>query len=80
MATKVNEVAEIVEKLGMTVEELGDAIDRIDNTMRTLSSGRLNRKALIVLISYQSKLGQGEVEKVISALESLRSAFLNPEK
>ncbi len=56
------------------------AIVEISRALRHIRTSRLKRKALSVLLSYQTKLGLGSVEAVLDGLEALESAWCNPTK
>lgn len=57
------------ELLEQAIVDIGDAMKRIQST-------RLTRKAIIVLIADDTKLGKGIVDTVFSSLEQLDRTYL----
>ena len=57
---------------------MADAIERIDTAMKQVLSSRLKYKTLLVLLAHSSGLTQGNVEKVLDALDTLRKDYLKP--
>lgn len=60
-----------VEIMAQSIMEIGAAVKRITRS-------RLNRKALVILVSHASKQPQYIVERVFDSLESLEKTFLKP--
>lgn len=56
-------------------EILAEAIIRIGEAMKKLSDSGLNRKAIVALIQDQTKLGKGDIETVLDALQRLRGWY-----
>lgn len=54
-----------------STEVLAEAIIRIGDGMKKLSNSGLNHKAIVVLIHNQTKLGKGDIETVLDALQRL---------
>jgi hypothetical protein len=79
---------DVVQQAGaeVTVEVLADAIVAIASGIKRLRSGRLNEKALVLLIQnaapssrsgYKSrKASMGEVEAVLAGIEALERTYL----
>lgn len=57
-------------------EIIADAIVGLAEAVRKLRSGRLNDKAIIVLLSNQSGMGQREIKHLLDHIEYLPHAFL----
>jgi len=76
MARKNEETAEqksqreAIEKIAGNIQSLAEAV-------RSLLSGPLNRRALIVLLASSSTLSQEKVKQVLDALERLDKDWLN---
>lgn len=60
-----------VEVIEQSIIDIGDAMKRISQT-------RLNRKALVVLISKDTGIGQGTIESILDSLDSLETTYLKP--
>ncbi|MFV8250219.1 hypothetical protein [Bdellovibrio bacteriovorus] len=64
----------------VTVEVLAQSIAEISKGMKALRKGRLKEKTLILLISTAAGVNKGDVQAVLTALESLESIYLKPEE
>lgn len=64
----------------IAVDVMASAIVEIGSAMKRISSSKLSRKALVVLIQHDVKLGIGTIEAVLDSLDSLESTYLKPEK
>ena len=62
----------------VAVEVLESAILDIAKGMKLLTSSRLTKKAAIVLISYQSKIGMRDVEIVLNNLADFEKDWFKP--
>ena len=51
-------------------------IKRIAEGVERINSGKLNRKAIVLLVSYASKVNRAEVEAVLTGLGSLAKLYL----
>ena len=60
----------------ITVEVLAQSIKDISDGVKKLRSGRLNDKAIILLIQKSSGVGAGTVKRVIDGMQSLEKEFL----
>lgn len=56
-------------------EVLAQAIIDISAAMRKLSAGKLNRKAIVVLLAHATKLRLFEITMVLDALEQLERDY-----
>lgn len=56
-------------------EVLAEAIIKISKSFGQLLSSGLNRKAIIALIQYDTKLGYGVIEALLRSLETLAESF-----
>jgi len=61
------------------VDEIAAQIEALSSGMEKLLSGRLNKKAILVLLRETSGLGMRDIEKVLEAARSLRTHFLKKE-
>lgn len=57
---------------------IADQIAAISEGITKLREGRLNKKAILLLISHASGIGQRDVERVLDALADLEAAYLKP--
>ncbi len=73
----------------VVTKDMGDPIDApvleraivdIAIGMRKALTGRLTRKAIIVLIAYHSKIAMRDIEIVINNLEDLDNTWLSKKK
>jgi hypothetical protein len=58
------------------VEVLAQAIVEIGKAAKRLAASSLNRKAVVVLLSHQTGLGQGVVKAVLDGIADLESTYL----
>lgn len=61
-----------------SVEELdviADVIEDIAEGMKRITSGKLNERAVILLIADASGVGKTDVQKVLEGMEGLRRRF-----
>ncbi len=79
VTTKVNdgitrigpgEKSERKEILALTIEQASEALRKL------LNSG-LNRKAIVILVQAETKLGMGAIEQVIDSLSNLSKTYCN---
>lgn len=70
------QAAKLAEDLQISAEELERAIIEIAASMKRLSEMRLQRKAIILLISDQTGLGKGVVQTVLSGMDDLERIWL----
>lgn len=61
-------------------ELMAESIVQISRGMKTLLAGRLNRKAIVILLHHSSGLYMNQIEKVLDALESLEAMFTTGKK
>lgn len=62
-----------------TVEILASDIKTLSEGVNKLLSGRMNEKALLLLIEYACtpKVGKKQIKAVLNALQSLEQEYLN---
>lgn len=60
------------------VEIIATAIVEIAAAMKQINATRLNRKALLVLLSNATELSQARVNCVLNALEQLEDLYCTP--
>lgn len=68
----------VAEKVALTVEQLdamADAIDAIDEGMKRIRSGKMNERAILLLLADASGLNKSEVLKVLEAMDGLKFRF-----
>lgn len=58
-----------------TTEILAEAVTRISAAFEELQKSGLNRRAIVVLIQAETKLGKGTIETVLDALPRLRGWY-----
>jgi hypothetical protein len=75
VATKKVVVKQVPEK-PVEVEVLAAAIVEIGKAAKRLAASNLNRKAVIVLLSHQTGLGQGVIKTVLDGIADLESTYL----
>lgn len=74
MARQVKVVQQ--EENPIPVEIMGQAIVDIGTAMKRISSSRLNRKCLVVLLAHSTDLPMSKVEYVLNALDQLEATYL----
>lgn len=73
-----------MEEQETTIDILADSIKSISDGMKKLRSGRLNQKALVLLIQHASpapnrdgkRIGSLEIKSVLEGIESLEKTYL----
>lgn len=60
----------------IAAEIIASSIVEIGEGMRRLNSSRLNRRAIVTLIKDYSGLPKTEIERVLTALDSLETTYL----
>lgn len=65
-------------ELEPTIHELTGAIEAISDGMRKLRESRLSDKAILLLLSHSSGIGQRDVQRVLDALANLGADYLKP--
>lgn len=67
----------IVQDADMPVETkiLAQAIVNISNNFSRLTRSGLNRRAITILIAYDTKLGIGQIENVLGSLDRLAENY-----
>lgn len=71
-------MATVQEKAELTVQQidaLADAIDDIAAAMARIRSGKLNDRALLLLISDASGVPKGDVQRVIDGMAEIKFRF-----
>lgn len=76
MAPKINVVQPEGEEIHVDV--LAEAIVKISAEMARINDSRLNRKALLVLLSHSTGLTQRDVANVVDSLASLETMYCTP--
>ncbi len=78
----MNKKLVITKDVGDTIDApvLERAIVDIATGMRKALTGRLTRKAIVVLIAYHSKVAMRDIEIVINNLEDLDNTWLSKKK
>lgn len=66
------------EEAPLGVEIMEKSILAIAEAMRAINRTRLTRKAIVVLIAAESKLGKGTIEVVLNNLDALEEIYLKP--
>ncbi len=62
------------------VDIMAQAIVDIGAAMKKISASKLSRKAIVVLIQHDVKLGIGTIEAVLDSLDALSRTYLKPAK
>lgn len=62
------------------VEMIAEAIMEISKAMKVLSTTRLTRAAIVLLISDRSQVSRSNVQLVLNNLENLELLWLKPKK
>ena len=62
------------------VEDIAVNIEKLSKQVTKLLNGRLNRKAIVILLAYTSGLGQGVINQVLHAIEDLEGKTLKKKK
>lgn len=60
----------------LATEIIAESVLKISQGIKKIQAGRLNSKALDILVAHASGLGQREVRLVLDALESLEEKYL----
>lgn len=58
-----------------TLEEIAKAVAAISDGVKRMRAGKLNDKALILLISHSSNMSQGAVRAVLDGMEGLQKYY-----
>lgn len=61
-------------------EDIARNIQQLSLGVSKLLKGTLNRKAILVLLSYSTKMGQRDVDCVLKAIENLERDFTRKKK
>ena len=72
---KVKETDE-EKKARETVEEIATEIAKLSRQVTALLSGRLNRKAVVILLTASSGLNQSNINMVLDAIMGLEEKYL----
>jgi hypothetical protein len=75
MATKQVIVKQEAEK-PVEVEVLAQAIVDIAKAAKRLAASSLNRKAVVILLSHETGLGQGVIRTVLEGISNLEATYL----
>lgn len=75
----VEAVSNVINAKNEPAEVIAGSIREISEGIRKLRAGRLNDKALLLLLSHASGIGQRQVERVLDALKTLDSTYLKPQ-
>ena len=59
-----------------TIETIAESIKTLANSVRAFMGGKLNKRAILVLLANATRMQQQEVEKVLEAVENLDKTFL----
>jgi hypothetical protein len=65
------------EEAPVAKEVLAQAIIDISAAMKKLSAGKLNRRAIVVLVAHDTHQYQNSVERVLDSLEHLKQNYTN---
>lgn len=57
------------------VEVLAQSIVSMSASLKRLTKSGLNRKAIVVLVAHDTKLGHGQIENVLGSLERLAQTY-----
>lgn len=68
------------EEQPIAVEVMEQAIIDIAQAMKRISRSRLNRKALVILISKDSGIFQHQVTRVLNSMDLLEKTYLTPKR
>lgn len=70
----------VTQKPGAEVptEIIASSIKNISDGVRKIQGGRLNRKALLILLSHASGCSQKDCDAVVNAMGRLENIYLNP--
>lgn len=60
------------------VRDIGEEVAKIADAMARINSGKLARRAIILLVSDASGVGKRDVEYVLNGLSNLRRFYLKP--
>lgn len=61
-------------------EEIAEAVIALSQGVKKLLSGRLNKKAIVVLLQDSTSMGRRSIEEVLAALEGLEDRYINKKK
>lgn len=53
------------------IASIAENISTLAQSVRSLLNGKLQRKTILVLLAHTTKFNQGEVDKVLTALEEM---------
>lgn len=59
------------------IEDIADTIEKLADSVNDLLKGRLNKKALLILLAASSGMSRGTVEQVLEALKNLKTDYLS---
>ena len=70
-----------VEVASDSLEALADNIDLLSQAIVRLESGKLNRRAILILLKHDTNISMRQIEEIFSAIKSLPDKYCNkPEK
>ncbi len=75
MTRKQNETEEEKKSREM-VEEIASNIAMLSRQVTALLTGRLNRKAILILLANSTRMTQGQVDTVLDAISNLEKTYL----
>ena len=61
-------------------KEIADGVVLISRTMKELATGKLNEKAILVLLAHETKMSQKAIKKVLDALGTMEELYVRPMK
>lgn len=60
----------------VATEEIARKLDELIEAMKRVRGGRLNDRAIIILLSHITSLGQREIKAVLDGIESMSDYYL----
>lgn len=73
---KTTEETDEERKARETVETIADSIVTLANGVKSVLEGKLNKRAILVLLASATRMNQQDIEKVLDAAASLDKTFL----
>lgn len=69
-------VSAIPKQAEPAIDDIADAVGAISDAVKRLRAGKLNEKALVLLISHASGQSQSAVRAVLEGMEGMRAYYL----
>lgn len=62
------------------VKDIADGVVYVSKAMKEIEKGFLNEKAILVLLSHETKMSQKAIKKVLDGLSQLEEIYVKPKE